>query len=349
MHVEDALHPQDVGPFLRQHGPEPVAQPGLVEVSGLDERDGLDRGIVLVVMAVPGRVPPGLQVEGSHLQQLADVHLGVSGRVHTGRGVQFPKPDGQRIGFLRRDEVGLVQQDGVRAGDLFTGLVVGAELLLNVHAVHHRHHGLKLEIQANPFVQQQGLHDDRGVREAGGFHHQIVEGLAPFHELQQHPQQVSLDGAADAAVVHLEDLFFRRHDEVVVDADLAELVDDHGDAVSVRRGEDAVQQRGLAGPRKPVRMTTGILAMLRFREGTRARVTDANGSARSPGPFSWVYFPSRSSSAQNTRSGVSGSSRIRDLMASATALPMAAGVGARPGSPSPLGAVGGPRVRRTRR
>ena len=170
--------------------------------------------------------------------------------VHAGRGVQLPKPGGQRIGFLRRDEVGLVQQDGVRAGDLFPGLVLGAELLHDVHPVHYRHHCLELEIQANPFVQQQGLDYHRGVRQAGGFHHQIVEGLAPFHELQQHPQQVALDGAADAAVVHLEDLFFRRHDEVVVDTDLAELVDDHGDAVSVRRGEDAVQQRGLAGPEK---------------------------------------------------------------------------------------------------
>jgi hypothetical protein len=35
--------------------------------------------------------------------------------------------------------------------------------------------------------------------------------------------------------------------EVVVDADLAELVDDHGVALAVRLGEDAVEERGLAG------------------------------------------------------------------------------------------------------
>ena len=33
----------------------------------------------------------------------------------------------------------------------------------------------------------------------------------------------------------------------VVDADLAELVLDHGDALAVLLGEDAVEQRGLAG------------------------------------------------------------------------------------------------------
>src|SRR5262249_40608797 len=54
-------------------------------------------------------------------------------------------------------------------------------------------------------------------------------------------------GAADAAVVHLEDFLVGAHHEVVVDADLAELVDDHGELLPVRLGEDAVEQRGLAG------------------------------------------------------------------------------------------------------
>jgi hypothetical protein len=36
-------------------------------------------------------------------------------------------------------------------------------------------------------------------------------------------------------------------DEVVVDADLAELVDDDGVALAVVLREDAVEQRGLAG------------------------------------------------------------------------------------------------------
>src|SRR5918993_485473 len=54
-------------------------------------------------------------------------------------------------------------------------------------------------------------------------------------------------GAADAAVVHLEHFLVRADHEVVVDADLAELVDDHGVALAVRLGQDAVQKRGLAG------------------------------------------------------------------------------------------------------
>ena len=37
---------------------------------------------------------------------------------------------------------------------------------------------------------------------------------------------------------------------MVVDAHLAELVDDHGDAVAMGRGEDAVEQGGLARSEK---------------------------------------------------------------------------------------------------
>ncbi len=63
----------------------------------------------------------------------------------------------------------------------------------------------------------------------------------------QRLDQVAPDRAADAAVVHLEQLLVRVQDEVVVDADLAELVDDHRIATAVVLGEDAVQKRGLAG------------------------------------------------------------------------------------------------------
>jgi hypothetical protein len=45
--------------------------------------------------------------------------------------------------------------------------------------------------------------------------------------------EIAANGAADAAVVHLEDFLVGADDEVVVDADLAELVDDDGEALAV--------------------------------------------------------------------------------------------------------------------
>ena len=59
--------------------------------------------------------------------------------------------------------------------------------------------------------------------------------------------QVLADGAADAAVVHLDDLLLGVLDEdLVVDVLLAELVLDHGDLLAVRLGEHALEQRRLA-------------------------------------------------------------------------------------------------------
>ena len=51
----------------------------------------------------------------------------------------------------------------------------------------------------------------------------------------EHLDQVAAHGAADAAVVHLVDLFVGLDDQVVVDADLAELVDDDREAQAVAR------------------------------------------------------------------------------------------------------------------
>ena len=68
-----------------------------------------------------------------------------------------------------------------------------------------------------------------------------------LHQARHDADQVAAHGAADAAVVHLEHFLVGADDEVVVDADLAELVDDHGVLLAVLLREDAVQQGGLPG------------------------------------------------------------------------------------------------------
>ena len=62
----------------------------------------------------------------------------------------------------------------------------------------------------------------------------------------QRSDQIAPDGAADAAIVHLEQLFVGVQDEVVVDADLSEFIDDDRVAPAVVLGQDAVQKRRLA-------------------------------------------------------------------------------------------------------
>ncbi len=96
-------------------------------------------------------------------------------------------------------------------------------------------------------VDEEGLRDRAGVGQAGRLDEDVVELVAPLHQVAEDADEVAADGAADAAVVHLEDLFLGADDELLIDADLAELVLDDGDALAVLLGEDVVEQRGLAG------------------------------------------------------------------------------------------------------
>ena len=96
-------------------------------------------------------------------------------------------------------------------------------------------------------VDEEGLRDRRRIGEAGRLDDDRVEPALALHQPLDDADQVAAHGAADAAVVHLEHFLVGADDEFVVDADLAELVDDDGVALAVRLGEDAVQQRRLAG------------------------------------------------------------------------------------------------------
>ena len=70
-------------------------------------------------------------------------------------------------------------------------------------------------------------------------------------QLAKDAHQIAANGAADAAVVHLDDLFGSAvDDQIVVDALFAELVLDNGDTLAVAFAQNAVEQRGLSGAEK---------------------------------------------------------------------------------------------------
>jgi hypothetical protein len=52
--------------------------------------------------------------------------------------------------------------------------------------------------------------------------------MAPFHQPFDDADEVAPHSAANAAVIHLENLFVGADNEIVVDADLAEFIDDDG-------------------------------------------------------------------------------------------------------------------------
>src|SRR5262249_12850016 len=113
--------------------------------------------------------------------------------------------------------------------------------------VSDRHYRVELGFAADIVVDEEGLRHWRGVGEPRGLEDDGVEFSLPAHQPLDDAHEIAAHRAADAAVVHLEDFFVSTDDEVVVDADLAEFIDDDSVLVPVRLREDAVEQRGLAG------------------------------------------------------------------------------------------------------
>jgi hypothetical protein len=110
-------------------------------------------------------------------------------------------------------------------------------------------------------VGEKRLRDGARVGEAGGLDEDGVE-LDPcaWHEAAEDADEIAADGAADAAVVHLEEfLLGLLDDELVVDADFAEFVFDDGDFLGFPCCSVRMRLRSvvLPAPRKPVRTVTG--------------------------------------------------------------------------------------------
>ena len=121
---------------------------------------------------------------------------------------------------------------------------------LRVLRVHERDDGVELEVFAQVVVDEEGLRHGAGIGEARGLDDDVVELVPPLDELVEDADEVAAHRAADAAVGGLEDFLFRADDDLVVDADLTELVLDHGNTLAVLLGQDAVQESRLARAEK---------------------------------------------------------------------------------------------------
>jgi len=99
----------------------------------------------------------------------------------------------------------------------------------------------------------EGLHQRLGQREARGLDDDVLDrGLARKNGVERRHELVG-DGAAEAAVGELDNVLLRAGDvaaaleQLAVDADVAELVDDHREPAARHIGEHVADERGLAG------------------------------------------------------------------------------------------------------
>ena len=150
----------------------------------------------------------------------------------------------------RRNEIGLVKQDHVGKGDLFLGFAHVVEVLDDMSGINDGDDGVELQVRLHLLVGEKRLRYRAGVGQSGRLDQDVVELVLALEELAEDTDEIAADGAADAAVVHLEDFFLGLDHQILIDADLAELVLDNGDALAVLRGQNVVEKRGLASSEK---------------------------------------------------------------------------------------------------
>ena len=156
----------------------------------------------------------------------------------------------ERIDLSWFYQISLVEQDHIGKRDLLLRFVFSVEMLENVFRVDDGHDGIETELSFHFVVGEECLCDGCGVRHAGGFDQDGVEFVLTLEQAAENANEVAAHGAADAAVVHLEDFLVTLDDELIVHADFAEFVFNHGDLFAVLLREDAVEEGGFTGTEK---------------------------------------------------------------------------------------------------
>ena len=187
-----------------------------------------------------------VEIERAALQNIRQRHLAAFGAVQLGIRIDAAYPAFDLGQFGRGHQIGLVEHDDVGEGDLVLGLGRILQPLAQPFGVGDRNHGIKPRIILHVLVDEKGLRDRRRIGNARSLHDDGVELALALHQAFENAHEVAAHRAADAAVVHFEYFLVRADDQVVVDADLPELVDDHGVFLAVIFRQDTIQQRGLA-------------------------------------------------------------------------------------------------------
>ena len=161
----------------------------------------------------------------------------------------------ERIGLLRAHQIGFADENLVSKAHLTARFLAVIELLGGVFGIHQGQDGIEQKALGNLVVHEKSLRHGARIGQAGGFDHhalKVQQAFALFGGQQlQGRAQVFADGAADAAIAHLNDLLVGvAHQNVVVDVFFAKLVLNDRDFLPVRFLQHALEQGGFARPQK---------------------------------------------------------------------------------------------------
>ena len=212
-------------------------------------------GVIVVVMLVVVVVVLGVLLLGHHLvalkqthaQQQRQAHLPLHRAEDAGVGLDVAQARLHRRQPLLANQIALVEHQDVAVHHLGPGHIALEDLLGEVLGIDQGDDRIQPGRIAQVAAQKRHRHW-QWIRQTGGFHHQIIHGIGAIEDAIHRLEQFAVDRAADAAVAQLHHVFAGGDDQVVVDADLAELIHQHGGFHALLIAEDVVEQGGLAGP-----------------------------------------------------------------------------------------------------
>ncbi len=181
------------------------------------------------------------------------------GSEQAGRGIELPHPgdDGEEhvLALAASEQIELGEDDAVGDGDLFHGFGMGIEGCHAVQAINDGDDALEAGAGEKPVVAHQGVKHGGRIGKARSFNDDAIKGLEaargpPVEKAVQGVDEVTADGAAEAARRQFDNRLVALFDKQVIDADFAEFIDDDAGVGEEGILEQRIEQRGLAGPEK---------------------------------------------------------------------------------------------------
>ena len=176
--VQHALHAVQVRALVHQEVVDPPLKRVEVEGLVLDDADGGDGVVVLVLVVgveeLGVHVYRLLQVKGVDVEDQIDGDFGLLGSDDGCGRVDGLEPGGDalHVGFV--DEIHLVENHAIGEGDLLDRLVLGAlglllvQVLLDVFGIHEGDDAVQAKVLLDAVVDEEGLCDGRWVRHSSG-------------------------------------------------------------------------------------------------------------------------------------------------------------------------------------
>jgi len=140
----------------------------------------------------------------------------------------------------RIDKIDFVDENDVGERELFLRFRRPVDLFEEMLRVSNGDDGVELRLASDVLIDKERLCHRRRVCEPRSLDDDAVKGSAAPHQTCDDTNKIAPNGAANTTVVHLEYLFVRVDDEIIVDTDLSEFVHDDSKLLAMRLRENAV-------------------------------------------------------------------------------------------------------------